>query len=101
MLNERIENSMKLIKLHLLEFDCGRFFSKKENIIINPTQISQITNPSNKNDVIAENSRLGLLELHPFNEFPDALSPCLIKMINGDLIKVAESMDYILSLANE
>lgn len=92
---------MKLIKLHLLEYDYGEYFSKKENIVINPTQISQINKLSKLNDVIAESSRRSLLKLHPFDEFPEALSPCLIKMINGDLIKVAESMDYIMSLIDK
>lgn len=91
---------MKLIKLHLLHYDCAEFFSKKETIVINPTQISQIKKDPKKNDVVSGASAIGLLKLHPFNEQPDALSPCEIKMIDGDLIQVAESMDYIMSLIN-
>ena len=91
---------MKLIKLHLLHYDCGEFFSKKETIVINPTQISQIKKDPKKNDVISSSSKTNLLKLHPFNKNPEALSPCIIKMIDGDLIQVAESMDYIMSLIN-
>lgn len=89
---------MKLIELHLLVDDGLRYTYENEHIVINPMQISKITALPESD--LNEESKNALKKEEPFAAFTSnsVLSPSEIKMIDGDLIQVAESMSYIMAL---
>ena len=87
---------MNLIELHLLVDDGIEYTYQNEHVVINPMQISKITTLPESD--LNEESKNALKKEEPFVASNTVLSPSEIKMIDGDLIPVAESMSYIMAL---